>query len=323
MYRLTCDIVIGKYRFRKAHKVRIEKGIKRLVSGASIVLPNVKTFLGNPAELDRLINVGDTVSIKLGYDGNNREEFTGYVAEKNPNVPFEFRCEDEMWKLRQRDITKTWESITLKSLLKFLVPDIILHPSVWDITLEDFRIDRANVVQVLDKLKQSYGLAIFYRGGKVHATLPYYPLATNNKVKYHFQKNVIKSSLQFRTGENYKLKVRAISLFPDNKKFEVNIGDATGDETTLHFYKLDRDQLIKQAEQRLKILKTTGYRGTFLTFGIPAVDPGDIAVFKDNHYPERVGENFVDDVVIDWGVGGFRQIVTPGLKANAAGSVAA
>lgn len=322
MRYLTCDIQIqtadktGYYRFTKANRVRIESGIKRLVSTASITLPNVKTFLGNPSELDRLMVVGSKVIIKLGYNGNNVEEFSGYISEKLPNVPFEIRCEDEMWKLRQTTITKAWSSITLKDLLKYLVPDIELNASVWDITLTDFRIDRANVVQVLEKLKESYGLVIYYRNGKVYASLPYANTANDNNVYYHFQTNVIKSNLVFRSGDNYRLKVRAISMQPDNTKFEVAVGDQDGDTTTLHFYNLNRDELLKQAEQRLMVMKSTGYKGTILTFGVPVARPGDIAFFTDANYPEREGANYIDDVVTEWGVGGFRRTITPGIKVK-------
>lgn len=322
MRYLTCDIRIqtadktGYYRFTKANRVRIETGIKRLITTATIVLPNVKTFIGNPSELDRLLLVGSEVTISLGYNGNNVEEFRGYISEKLPNVPFEIRCEDEMWKLRQTTITKAWSSITLKALLKYLVPDIILNESVWDITLTDFRIDRANVVQVLEKLKESYGLVIYYRNGKVYASLPYANTASDTTINYHFQRNVIKSNLVFRSGDNYRLKVRAISMQPDNSKFEVAVGDLDGDTTTLHFYNLNRDELLKQANQRLKVLKTVGYKGSILTFGIPYAKPGDIANFIDTNYPEREGANYIDDVVTEWGVGGFRRNITPGIKVK-------
>lgn len=322
MMYLSCDIRIenasktGYYRFTKANRVRIETGINRLVSTASITLPNIKTFIGNPSELDRLLAVGSKVIIKLGYNDNNLEEFSGYISEKLPNVPFEIRCEDEMWLLRQTTITKAWSSITLKALLQYLVPNIELNPSVWDITLTDFRIDRANVVQVLDKLKESYGLVIYYRNGMVYASLPYANNSGNTTVVYHFQKNVIKSNLVFRAGDNYRLKVRAISMQPDNTKFEVAVGDQDGDTTTLHFYNLNRADLLKQAEQRLKVLKTVGYRGSILAFGKPMAKPGYIAQFVDANYPERQGHNFIDDVITEWGVNGFRRTITPGIKVK-------
>lgn len=318
MYALTCDIIIGNYRFKQVNKVHIERGIKRLVSTAVITLPNVKTFIGNPHELDKVITVGDPVTIKLGYDGNNNEEFTGYVSDKLPNVPFEIKCEDGMWPLRQKSITNAWNAISLKSLLKYLVPDMVMHASVWDITLENFRIDHANVVQVFEKLCEAYGLIIWWMDGRVHCSLPYYPLPSNKQVIYHFQKNVVKSNLLFRSGENYRLKVRAISMFPDNKKFEVSIGDTDGDETTLHFFRLQKDQLLAQANQKLKVLKNQGYRGNFTAFGLPFVQSADVAIFQDDFYPERSGANYIDDIVTDWGMQGFRRIITPGLKAQAA-----
>ena len=47
--------------------------------------------------------------------------------------------------------------------------------------------------------------------------------------------NVINSGLTFRTKDQVRLSVRAVSVLPDNSRIEVEVGDPDGDRRTYIF----------------------------------------------------------------------------------------
>jgi len=299
--------------FRQANEVIIRSGRDMLTSTAIIKLSNVKTFIGSPNELDRAFSVGDEVSIELGYDGANNLEFVGYVAEKRPNVPYEIHCEDSMWKLKQKRISGNYPSIKLSSLIKALVPESNVD-NILDVTLTNFRINNATVSQVLNQIKTTYGLDIYFRGKTLYCGLAY--MEGGKTIKYHLQDNTIKNSLVFQQPGDFKIRVRAISLNSDNTSIETELGDADGNFTTLHFSNLSLDALKTAAGEKVKELKIRGYKGSVVAWGRPFAQHGDVAKFIDRFYPERQQSNFIDQVTVEWGAKGFRRTIVPGRRAS-------
>lgn len=315
MLDLTCEITIGDYVFTEAHQVTIRTGRNILIGTANIKLPNVGSFIGDPTILDTSIKVNDPVEIKLGYDGENRTEFVGFVKEKRPNVPFEIICEDAMASLRTT-FSKNYESVALSSLIKELVPDAYLH-GVPEITLTDFRINHATRLQVLNEIKTTYpGVDVYFRNGRLYAGLPYQEPGFS-KVVYHLQDNTIKNDLVFKDPGDLKIRVRAISYRSDNTWVEIPAGDPEGDVVTLHFGAMSESELLKQANEKVKQLKIKGFKGRVTTWGLPYAQHGDIAVWEDDFYPNRQQANFIDEVTVEWGAAtGFRRHLIPGLKAQ-------
>jgi hypothetical protein len=130
-----------------------------------------------------------------------------------------------------------------------------------------------------------------------------------------FQRNVISSNLEYRIKADRRLKIRAISILPNNQKIEIQLGDPDGEEHTLHFYDLPESTLRQQATATMDQLHYDGYAGDLELFGLPYIQHGDIVRLRDNAYPEREGNYLVDEVERVFGVKGYRQRIKIGPKS--------
>jgi len=313
---LSCYITIGKYYFEHVHELSIVKSRKRIANTATIKLPNRYSgeFLCNH------IKGGDPVSISIGYNDELREEFVGYISEVEFNTPVVITCEDEIYNLKRRKPTaKSWPSTTLAEVLKYLVPDATLT-GVPDVTLAPFYVyaDKS-VASALQELRDNFGLEINFRGKNLFVGVPLTePDAANAEtVIYDIEKNVIDPRLNFRRAEDVRIKVNAKSITADNKVLTAEAGDADGSSTTMHFYNITSvAELQRQAEEKLKVLKYDGFRGSLTTFGLPYVEPGNVARIIDRRFDNiRTGSYFVDSVETTFGVNGFRREVEIGRRA--------
>ncbi|MDP2723209.1 MAG: hypothetical protein Q8O72_10660 [Bacteroidales bacterium] len=314
MLILQCKINIGKYVFNHVNLVTIDSSRANLSDTAVIKLP--QKYAGK--YLASEINTGDAVEIYLGYKPEMKLEFTGYVSEVNPNIQVEIKCEDSMYKLKQTKPTPLNYTGDLKGLLTRLVPGSTIE--VPDMKLTNFKVDgKGSVAYVLQKLKEGFGLDIYFRGTTLFAGLP----LTDSKaiadphVVYNLEKNVINPQLNFRKEADVKLKVKAISILPNNTRLEVETGDADGALRTLHFYNLTTTaELMVQAEQTLKSLKYEGFEGSLMAFGAPYCEHGQIASIVDPRFDSRKGNHYIDRVVVSFGEQGFRRRVFLGRRAS-------
>jgi phage protein D len=315
--KMNSRILIGSLVFtNRVNSVVIDESWKKVTQTATIKLPRLQKLLGDG---NYKIKVGDRVVIQLGYDNILQTEFQGYVSSRGFNSPLEFMCEDEMWKQKQRTVTNSWPSITLKALLKYLIPGVdITH--VQNITLTPFKLDHVTVADALEKLKDDYGIVAYYRQGSPLFCGLAYSETGLGKVQYHFQRNLPfnESQLEFKESGDVKIKVRAISMLPNNKKIEISLGDDTGNETTLHFYNLTKEELRKQAEEKIKKMKYTGYRGTLKTFGMPRVVHGMVAELTNEKFQERGGNYIIDGVKTFYDNNGFSREIELGPKTDVA-----
>lgn len=309
MKAMTCNIIIGNWEFDYCHKVEIKTSWKTLTDTCTIHLPNVQ------GTLDTKIKVGDEVIVRLGYDGVLSEDFRGYVARVKPASPMVIECQDEMWKLKQQTVSHSWKSASLEEVLKFLVPHA--QVKVPGITLSPFRLDKVTKAQALEKIKEEYGLCVFFRGPELYIGLPYGIDEEPFEFRYHMQKNVASfGSLEYRRKEDVRVKVKAISLLPNNTKHEVEVGDSDGEQHTLHFYNLTKEELKQQAEAKIDLLKFDGYKGSFTAFGQPNAQHSGIAKLKDDTYQDRGGDYFIDAVSIAYGPDGYRRELELGKRAT-------
>lgn len=305
---------------QRINRVEIERSYKNITQTAKVVLPRYAQLV-DPGEPFYKIRVGDAITIELGYDDTDyNTEFEGYITVVKPTVPMELQCEDEMWIQKQITVNKSWNSITMKELVTYLVPgtDVTLVP---DVTFTPLRIDSVSVAKALEKLKD-YGVVIYFRNKKLFVGFPYYD--TNVKhVNYLLDSiatttaNAKAEGLEFRRAEDYKIKVRAISVLRDNKKLEVEVGDNDGELRTLHFSNITTEAELRAiAEQSIKRLKVDGLSGTFKSIGgYPYCDHGWVCSLFSNSYPERNGYYFIEKVKVDYNSNGYKRTVTPGRRA--------
>lgn len=312
---LSCRIIIGKYEFKNIANAHIEKSRKTLGDSASITLPSryKQEFLCN------VIKGGDKVTIGLGYNNQIVKEFEGYVSDVAYKAPVEIRCEDEMYTLKRlKPKAKSWKSVKLVDVIKYLVSEVKTN-DVPDITLSNFVIKAdGNVYSVLQKLRDTYRLDIYFKGKQLVVSIASYADSAD-KIKYHLERNVINPALTYRRIDDVRLRVKAISILPNNKRLTVDVGDGdTASTTTLHFYNVTVEaELRKLAADRLKNMKYDGFSGTLTTFGVPYAEPGMVAEIKDTRFDgSRSGSYNIDAVAVDFGKGGFRREVTIGRRAT-------
>ncbi len=323
MVEMTCYIDITSKKsgivrtFQRIHSVQIKSSRKTLTDTAIIKLANVKSLLDGS---NKKISVGDKVEISLGYNGSNNLEFTGYVSEIKASSPLEIMCEDEMWQLKQEHIEKGWKKITLKEMLNFILPNSDTSECP-DIDLSPFTIQPMSKAKALEKLKDEFGIDVYFRDKKLFAGVPYTE-SNPNHIKYHFQKNVPttmhQSGLTFKKKEDVKIKFVAVSKQDDNKEVKVELGDDDGEIHTLHVphLNLNKEQLMKIAQIEIDKLKYTGYRGVLKTFGMPIAKHNDVAELTDALLPDKNGKFFIDSVETNYGPSGFNRQVELGLISN-------
>ncbi len=311
MKYMVSYISIGKLVFKnRVNAIEIRANWNQLSRLATIRFPRYRKFI-DPSLTDYKIKSSDPVTIMIGYNDNLSTEFAGFVAQVSPTSPIEIKCEDQMWPLRQKIVSQSWSSITLKALIEFLVPGTDTS-SCYDITLSPFRLNQVSVYNALQKLKDDLGLVIYFRNGRMYAGLAYNE-ADMPQVKYHFQKNASADNLVFRTKDQMKIKVKATSILPDNSRIVVEVGDEGGDQRTLTFYNITSEaELKRQAEERLERLRYDGFTGTIQAFGLPYIDHGYSMQLMDDKYPERSGICFADEVVTTYDSSGFKRVIKPG-----------
>ncbi len=322
MYVLSCHITIGSASFKSVNNVVIKRSTHAVNATAVIRVPVTAVLKQQGKEATKIetaqvVKVGDEVTIKLGYDGNLKDEFKGFVKRLNYTVPLEIECEDWYWKLRYINIKKSYAQTTVKDLLN----DVLsgsgagVHPASIDLGLKNTVINNKSGAWVLEKLKSDYGLTVFFTlDGELFAGKAYE--VKGDSVKYKLRYNVIKDDdLKYYKASDYKLKIEAKSYDKDGAKLEASVGTEGGEAKTLWFYNVnDQAQLKTLAEQELQRYSFDGYRGQLETFLIPFAEPGMVADVTDPLYSERSGNYYIESTEVKFGNNGARRKVELGIK---------
>ncbi len=258
---------------------------------------------------------GDRVRISLGYDDSLQLAFVGYVRDVGFKTPVVITCEDDMFKLKQMPaVKKAYRSVTLETLLKDQGITYRLN-IMGEQSLGAYRVTADTVASLFGKLSEQ-GVRSFFRyedGEPVLYCGVLFERDATPSQTFKTGLNIISDqSLQQQKAENMRLRVKAVSLMPNNKKIKVEVGDSDGEHRTLHTYNKTESELKAWAEQEIKRLKRDGLTGSFTTFGYKLVDPLDaIGLIIDGN---KMGVYQVKKVVIKYGDGGFRQEITLGLR---------
>lgn len=317
MFRLCAKIEIKGDRawsFDFVNAVEITRDTEKLTTEAKITMPKkVKWDKADKIPVKR----GDSVKISLGYDDNLQTAFVGYVRDVGFKTPIVITCEDEMFRLKQMPTKKkAYRSVSLETLLKDQGISYSLN-IMGEQALGAYRVTADTVAALLGKLYEQ-GIRSFFRyenGAPVLYCGVLFERDTSPAQVFKTGLNIISDqSLQQQKAENMRLRVKAVSLMPDNKKIKVEVGDADGEHRTLHTYNKTESELKAWAEQEIKRLKRDGLTGSFTTFGHTLVDCLDaIGIVIDG---VKSGVYQVKKNVVKYGDGGYRQEITLGLRVG-------
>lgn len=315
MYRLTAKITIDggrRWQLEEVTAVEITRDTEKLTDECRITLPKKVKWDGEP---DIPVRRGDMVSVSLGYDGELQAAFSGYVRDVGFKTPIVLVCEDEMFKLKQQPAQKkAYRNVDLETLLKD--QGIGCEIRVFgEQRLGQYRVTADTVASLLGKLQQQ-GIRSFFRtedGQPVLYCGVLFERETSPSQVFATGLNIIDDqSLEQQHADTMRLRVKAVSLMPDNKKVKVEVGDADGELRVLHTYNKTESELKAWAEQEVKRLKRDGLTGSFKTFGYRLVDKLDVIGMKIDG--EKKGCYQVKKNVIKYDTGGFRQEITLGYR---------
>lgn len=317
MLKLSARIEITgekKWVFEKITACEIVRDSDALTTTCKLTLPRKVKWQG---ETSNPIRRGDKISVWLGYDDNLQLAFSGYVLRKGFKAPIEIFCEDEMFMLKQTPcVKKSYKNVDIQTLLKDqnLPYDIKV---LGEQNIGQYRANFETVAELLAHLKEN-NIRTFFRIENNKPVLYCGVLFDHgNEMRQVFATgvNIISdSSLDEQNAEDVKIKLKVVSLQPDNKKkIKVEVGDADGEKRTLHCYGMTESEAKAWGEQELERLKRDGLTGSFQTFGHMLLDVLDVIGVKIDG--ERKGKYQVAKNTITFGSGGFRQDITLGARA--------
>jgi len=321
MFVLEANIKIGSYEFNQVNDVEIIKSVDELGDTCTIKLPTRFKVRQNNIELftEEAIKVGDEVIVTLGYRGQYKGvEFVGYVKKVKPMFPLEIECEDKIWLLRRKRITKAWNAgTTLIEILEEVVKDtaVRLADNIPDIKLDKYIIKNANGAQVLQAIKKNMSLSVFITDDdKLYVGLQQ---LTNigETVIYDLNYNLVENNLEYKSSDERRIKVRYTYVGKDNKKKQIEVGDADGELRTFHTSVIsDEAQLKALATSEIERLKYDGFDGDVVSFLIPFATRGMQAQLIDDLHTSREGNYFIKKVITTFGTDGARRKVSLGNK---------
>jgi hypothetical protein len=302
--------------FDKITACEIVRDSEALTTTCKLTLPRKIRWKG---ETSIPIRRGDRISVFLGYDDNLQLAFIGYVLRVGIKTPVEIFCEDDMFMLKQMPcVKKSYKSVDILTLLK----DQGLPYEVkvlGEQNIGQFRASFETVAELLAHLKEN-NIRTFFRLENESPVLYCGVLFDHgNAMRQVFATgiNLISDdSLDEQRSEDVKIKLKVISLQPDNrKKIKVEVGDPNGEKRTLHCYGKSESEAKAWGEQELERLKRDGLTGSFTTFGHVMLDCLDVVGVK--LHGVRKGKYQIQKNIITYGSGGFRQEITLGARVIA------
>lgn len=317
MFRLSAKVEIsgqtGSWTFEKITSCEIERDADALTATCKLTLPRKVKWEG---QTSNPIRRGDKIKVWLGYDDDLELAFVGYVLRKGFKTPIEIFCEDEMFMLKQKPcVKKAYKSVDIQTLLsdQNLGYDIKV---LGEQSIGQYRTNFETVAELLAHLKEN-SIRTFFRfedGKPVLYCGVLFDHGTELRQVFETGVNIISdSSLDEQKAEDVKIKLKVVSLQPDNKKkIKVEVGDADGERRTLHCYGKTEAEAKAWGEQELERLKRDGLTGSFQTFGHMLLDRLDIIGIKIDG--ERKGKYQIQKNTITYGSSGFRQDITLGPR---------
>lgn len=308
MLRLTSNIEIDNLTFRGVTNAEVDSSWDNLTDKATLVFPRKVSWKGRELATgtNPILKRRQPVIVRLGYDDNNNEVFHGFVRDVSGEIPVRLECEDAIYLLKSGEVTRSYRSVSLNTLIGDVVGGLVPYKVVAAAELGQFRISKATPAKVLEYIREHYFIRSWFRGGTLYVGLAVVPELQSER-SLRFDRNVIQHSLEFRQKDDVRLLLKGIIMQPGNKKEEVEVGEKDGEQRTFHYYNITTAEAKKRLEAEAERLIYTGYRGSLTTFGAPFFQHGDLVNLFDPIYPDREGRYLVKRVRTTFGEGGYRQ----------------
>lgn len=272
--------------------------------------------------------------------------FVGYITKVNAKMPIELGLEDNMWLLKQKALKPKTFSVSdgLESILDYILDGTgFTHSVLTKTTFGGFVIQNETPAQVLDKLQRLMNINAYFRENDLRCGVLTYVATDMVKHIFDFNVNIIEDNLQYQRKDDIKLSAVAYNYINENvggttqdgsqktKKKRISVlvemlpeggyketvitsGSAPqaleGERRTFFFIGAQTtSDLTTLAVQELEKYMYTGYKGYFVTFGIPFVKHGDNVELRNKQLPEMNGTYKVKEVRYLGAMQGLRQEV--------------
>ena len=343
MKQLRSKILIGDYKFTTVVNLEINSSWDLLADSAIIQLPNrFKDTNENIVRGSSLFKRGDEVKIFIGYDKTDNElplEFEGFISDIEPKQIMTVRCEDYMWKLKQKNITKYSKTdLTLKTLINDLLVVIgeDIKFEVIDTAIGDFQIENKTFVDVLQHLKTKYGITSWIRNNVLYCGLSFYTQDqvddfTNtydvNTLKFGLEQNVPLggNNVKYQKDNDIRFVLKGVSQLEDDSKIvlyafrqdngdlDVSVAAKQGSLKTFTYYNLTEEKLKEIILRIYPNVQFEGMKGTIDVFGEPSVKHGDNVSLSSFQEPDFKGIYRTRSVKKSFGVNGYFQNIMPDI----------
>lgn len=322
MYNIDWNIEFktnGKrYRLALLAECEIFSSVDNLADTATIVLP--EAVMNEVLNFEGKLIRGSEVLIQLGYDGQLKNEFIGFIKDITSNdSSLKILCEDALFLFRKSIPDTELKPSTLAKVAQYVIDHV--DPSFtlkcdYDISYEKFTIHQASGYDVLKKIQSETKANIYFNTEKkeLHVHPPY--LEKGGEVFYSMQKNIENSSLEFKSKLDSKVEVTVESTDLKGVVHKVTAGTIGGTQLNIKVGSMSEASMKNIAEAALKRESAAGYEGTFDTWLIPMVKPTYSARIKDEEYPEKTAFYYVKSVTTNLSEAGGKRTITPGIKLS-------
>lgn len=316
MYRMTYDIQIGGYQLKMVDKVVVRRSVEQLSDTAEITLP--ASVFNQALQVESKIKRGDKVLIRLGYDDNNAEEFSGYLnAIRTDGGRLTLECEDALYLYRIAMDDAEYKNINVKTLLQKCNDTVLLRQGVklnidcdYDFTYDKFVVNNATCYDVLKKVQEEANPDIYLKGNTLHVHPQYSKIF--GSVVYDFSRNIEKEDLKYLSEEDRKIEIIVKGKDSEGKNFQLEVGSTGGDKITLDMSSSgisDKASLKRLAEEELLKYTYSGYEGSITGWLIPYCDAGYKVEIIDSEYEHKNGIYYVTSVDVEFSrSGGVRKV---------------
>ncbi len=302
MVKVTYDIQIGKTSLKTIEALEVISDVNNLSDTCTIDLP---AYVHNvPFDAEQVFTRGAVVTVKAGYNNQNKTIFEGFLKAISANSPTRLTCEDGMYKFRTAIPNKSFKNVSINTILNYIISNLsgfTLKSTVPGITFSQFNIINATAYEVLQKLKQETSISIYIEGTTLNAHLAY--TGESGRIRgnctFNMQKNIQEgSSFTFLNGKDRNFLVKIEGLTKKNTKVEVQEGTEGGEVITLKRHNIeDKATLQKIAKEVFAIRNLDGYMDSTLhTWGNANINVADACTIIDEDYPSRTSSYFIMSV---------------------------
>lgn len=315
MRKMCFDIRVGRYRLRMVDAVKVKHSVEQLSDTAEIVLPAMVE--GSALMVEEKLNVGDAVSIMLGYDDSLQTEFKGYLkAIRTDGGNLTLECEDALYLWDKKVNDEELNGVSLHALLTKVAAQIDPAYTVecdFDFSYDKFTIYYCTGRDVLKKVQEETKANIYFSGNTLYVK-PQYAEASARRVVFDFSRNIESADLKYRRASDKDVEVEVVLSLPNGKSIEHKAGKQGGKSIKKIVSGVPESELKKLADNEYNAWCYDGYEGSFTGWLVPYVEPGDSVKLHDADYEYKDGTYYVTGTEVSFSKDGGKRTVSLGRR---------